>query len=179
MSSPRKIESARANGAKSLGPITAEGLEKSSMNAVTHGLSARTVVLSNEDDEEYDDLLAAYIDQFLPVGRPEMDLVIELVNTKWRQRRVSCIETSIFETEMDSQTASDEIHADTFRALSRSASFDMLNRTESRLDRSFFRTLRSLFQMQRLRNLAPPHQYMSKRTQSQKWTPDPPTPEIA
>src|SRR5713226_10671975 len=56
MSTQRKIDSARANGAKSHGPITEEGRKKSSMNAIKHGLNARTPVLFNETDDEYNAL---------------------------------------------------------------------------------------------------------------------------
>ncbi len=54
MSTQRKIDSARANGAKSHGPITEEGRKKSSMNALKHGLTARTVLFSNDNHAEYD-----------------------------------------------------------------------------------------------------------------------------
>ena len=48
-----KSESARINGAKSRGPKTARGRAFSSQNAVTHGLTARTLVLTNEKLDEF------------------------------------------------------------------------------------------------------------------------------
>src|SRR5258708_12847916 len=95
MSSLRKIDSARANGAKSHGPITEEGRKKSSMNAFKHGLNARTPVLFNETDDEHAALLDSYVQDFQPVGPAEMAAVIDMVDAKWRQRRLLNIESQI------------------------------------------------------------------------------------
>ena len=103
MSTQRKIDSARANGAKSHGPVTEEGRKKSSMNAVKHGLTARTVLFSNDNHAEYDALLESYIQSLQPIDPFEMDLVVEMVNTKWQQRRVQKFETELFDREMDKQ----------------------------------------------------------------------------
>src|SRR5713226_9683348 len=80
MSTQRKIDSARANGAKSHGPITEEGRKKSSMNALKHGLTARTVVLSNEKDDEYTVLVDSYVQDLQPTDSVEMDHVVEMAN---------------------------------------------------------------------------------------------------
>jgi len=103
MSTQRKIDSARANGAKSHGPITEQGRKTSSMNALKHGLTAKTVVLSNENDDEHTTLLESYVHDLQPTGPVEMDLVVEMANAKWRQRRLCKIETELFERQMDEQ----------------------------------------------------------------------------
>src|SRR6266403_889354 len=101
MSTQRKIDAARANGAKSHGPITEQGRKTSSMNALKHGLTARTVVLSNENHDEYTALLESYVEDLQPAGPVEMDLVLEIVNAKWQQRRLSNIESRLFEQHME------------------------------------------------------------------------------
>jgi len=177
MSTQRKIDSARANGAKSHGPITEEGRKTSSMNALKHGLTARTVVLSNENGDEYDGLLDSYVQDLQPNGPVEMDLVLEMVNAKWRQRRFHNVETEMFERQMFEQKeiyvdykSCDEVseHTSAFAALSQSISLPMLHRNEARLERTFSRALNNLLHLRRLRKSNPGAgiQKNEKRTQS-------------
>jgi hypothetical protein len=103
MSSTRKVESARANGAKSQGPVTPEGKQSSSLNSLKHGLTARTLVLSNEARERFDGTVEAYLDELGPLTEIETDLVEEMVAAKWRQRRCWVMEKSALDLQMDSQ----------------------------------------------------------------------------
>jgi len=99
----RKIDSARANGAKSHGPVTEDGRKESSMNALKHGLTARTFLFSNDNHDEYNALFESYIESRQPIDPVEMDLVVDMVNAKWQQRRVQKFETELFDREMDIQ----------------------------------------------------------------------------
>jgi hypothetical protein len=172
MSTQRKIDSARANGAKSRGPITEQGRKTSSMNALKHGLTAKTVVLSNENDDEYTVLLESYVNDLQPTSPVEMDLVTEMANAKWQQRRLSNIESELFEQymeksknpESDSHNATVE-HTAAFRIMSESTSLTMLNRMAARLERTYARALNNLLRLRQSRTKD------EKRTQSQPRTP--------
>jgi hypothetical protein len=189
MSSQRKIHSARTNGAKSHGPKTKKGLEKSSRNALTHGLYSATIVLNGEPREKYQALLDAYIGQFQPDGPAELDLVEEMVAAKWRQRRLWAIETDLLEDEMMVQRKKLDADGETYdevtplsfayRDLSASSALPSLTRHESRLERAYFRALKTLLELQRLRKRAPviAQQNITERTQSQIRTPPDTTPE--
>src|SRR5258708_2104006 len=183
MSSLRKIDSARANGAKSRGPITEEGRKKSSMNAFKHGLNARTPVLFNETDDEHAALLDSYVQDFQPVGPAEMAAVIDMVDAKWRQRRLLNIESQMFELklleqkkELDAACQSyNEVVAHTFafRELAESRALAMVSQMESRFKRDYSRALSDLLRLRRLRASTPvaENKKNEKRTQSQERTP--------
>jgi hypothetical protein len=103
---PKPISAARraasrANGAKSHGPVTPEGKAKSALNAVTHGLTAGTVVLTTENREKYEALLASYRDEYDPQGQTENDLVDELAAAKWLHGRALSMITSLLDVTMD------------------------------------------------------------------------------
>jgi hypothetical protein len=103
MSDLTRAESARINGAKSQGPKTPEGLAISSMNAVRHGITAKTLVLHNENQDQFIEILNAYCDYLLPTNQIEVDLVSDMVAARWRLRRIWRYETAILDIEMDSQ----------------------------------------------------------------------------
>ena len=60
----------------------------SSKNAVTHGFYATDVVLASENQQEFDDLLRAYQDEYCPDGVSEEAAVVELASLHWKKRRL-------------------------------------------------------------------------------------------
>ncbi len=67
---------------------TKTGYDNVRFNALKHGVLSRYTVLSHEDGAQYQDLLAAMIEEHKPTGPTEAHLVEELAGTVWRKRRV-------------------------------------------------------------------------------------------
>jgi hypothetical protein len=97
MTSLRQIEANRRNASKSTGPTTAQGKQRSSRNALRHGLTAETVVGAIESAEDYaDSAIAADYDAQSAVER---ELVLRLASLLWRLRRATSMETGLFEVQ--------------------------------------------------------------------------------
>jgi hypothetical protein len=138
---------------------------------------AHTVVLTNENDGEYTCLLESYVDKFQPADPVEMDLVVDMVNAKWRHRRLFRVESSLYEEQMQKQKEELEAafesynesveHAFAFRKLSESGCITMLSRAESRLERTYSRALRNLLLLRQETR----KNDVENRTQSQDRTP--------
>ena len=94
-SSKRRIESSRANGAKSRGPVTPEGKAKVSQNAVKHGYLAAMVTLSPDEEDIFREIHQAYILRFEPRDQVEHDLVEQIVWANWKMRKIWMNETSV------------------------------------------------------------------------------------
>lgn len=109
-----RSEAARLNGAKSQGPKTPEGLAIASMNAVSHGITARTLILQNEDPKKFDEMRKAYFDHLQPSNPVEIDLVSDIVAARWRLTRIWRYETAILDIEMDSQARDFEKRYETY-----------------------------------------------------------------
>jgi hypothetical protein len=88
MATLAQIEASRRNGAKSKGPVSIEGKQRSSQNAVTHGLSGRKlVVLANEDDSAFREFVQAFEKKLKPVDDIERSFVLQAASARWRLRR--------------------------------------------------------------------------------------------
>jgi hypothetical protein len=149
---------ARANGARSRGPVTPEGKARSSMNAVTHGLSSRNVVLDHESRAAFDALVADFVRAVEPVGPLETALVHDLAAARWRLCRAWGMESAAIDLEVAAQAAQAApatLTALAFRNLAvRPGAFGLLSRYEARHRRSFDRTLQNLVFAQQSRKSA-------------------------
>jgi hypothetical protein len=168
MVSTLKSETARANGAKSRGPTTAEGKEKSSRNAIKHGLTAGNgnILLDCEDPGQFDEILNKLLGIHEPATPAETDLVEEMVAARWRSRRMWTIETGLLNAEILNQqsktdTPDPNIHLTmAFRSLTDdSRSLVLANRYEARLQRLYDRAYKTLRELQQARKSepTPPH----------------------
>ena len=100
MRTERQKQAARANGAKSRGPITPEGKLASSRNAITHGLLAGTIVLKGESEERFNALLADLHAELQPQTSVEITLIETMAAARWRQLRIWGIEKATMEHQM-------------------------------------------------------------------------------
>ena len=74
------------------GPRTEEGKQRSSQNAIKHGLFSLFFLLPGESQDEYDRHLYRYNKEYQPKGATEEDLVRHLAQTEWRRRRIPALE---------------------------------------------------------------------------------------
>ena len=145
-----RSEASRINGAKSRGPVTPAGKARSSRNAITHGLTARDLCLSTEDEAKFNVLQAAYFDKFQPQDQVEADLINEMVAAKWRQQRLWNIETADLDFGIGSareQTAGANVPPALLTALAANEDnkpLELYARYEARLSCIYNRALRNL-----------------------------------
>ena len=91
-----RAEINRANAQHSTGPKTPEGKQRSSLNALRHGLtSGQIIVLPGDDLQAYQRHVESYVHQCKPKGAIEAQLVQTLADTAWRLNRVSALENNL------------------------------------------------------------------------------------
>ena len=159
MSTLRRILASRANGRRSLGPITPEGKRHSSINALTHGLLARIVLMQDESPEAFRQLLDDHLLRFRPVDGVEVGFVEEMTAAAWRLRRAWAMETRMLDNRVAEHPGSSADDAADSRLDCMAAvhsdpdaqhSIDLLARYETRLHMMYQRALHNLLLMRAL-----------------------------
>lgn len=153
MSSFRRIISSRANGALSRGPKTTEGKRKSSQNAVRHGLLSKTVIAQNESNPVFDMVLADHFNALKPANDAELALTKEMVESSYRLRRLWTLENKMMIEAMQTVDSPDELTrlANAFSQLAESPGYLVLDRYAVTLDRTYYRALRDILLLRKLR----------------------------
>ena len=155
MSSHRKTESSRANGARSHGPVTAEGKQRSSQNALRHGLLAGQVLLEGESREAFEENLTDLVQRFQPADEVAYSFIEEMAVCHWRIRRTWAIEAHMLQKQVDLtdlQPGDDGIGCltDAFETYAASPALAVIHRYETRLHRMYRRALKNLLLLRTL-----------------------------
>jgi hypothetical protein len=85
----------RANSQYSTGPRTPAGKQRSSLNALRHGLTAASPVLPSEDPAAHADHRRRFFDEYQPGTPTESQLVQEIADTSWRLNRIPLLEAEV------------------------------------------------------------------------------------
>jgi len=153
MSSLRRTQSSRANGALSKGPVTPEGKLHSSQNAIIHGLLADCIVLEEESRENFLALLQQHVDHFQPANEVEFGMIEEMCAARWRQRRAWAIETRLFDTQIARPPDGDSLDrmAGAIDFMAAAPSLSLVHRYETRLHIMYGRALKNLITLRKIK----------------------------
>ena len=86
--SSKRAEANRRNAARSTGPRSAIGKDRSRFNAVKHGMAAKLPVLPGEDADAFRAHRDAWTAELRPRGQVERQLVDRAVHVSWQLQRV-------------------------------------------------------------------------------------------
>ena len=103
MPTQKQIEAARINGAKSHGPVTPEGKQASSTNAIRHGLLSGSIVLKGESIARFEALYDDLLSEHQPATQSEIAVVNVMAAALWRQLRVWGFEKLWVDTDIANQ----------------------------------------------------------------------------
>src|SRR5260370_9796489 len=143
MATLKQFEANRRNAQKSTGPKTLEGKAAVSMNALRHGLRARSVVLPGENREEFNQLCDDLELEWNPQSRTEQFYVEQMAVSQWKLIRMEVVEVNIFK---DPEAAKNQLPM-----------LDRLWQAQCRLQRSYCRAQPELERLQACRRHPAPH----------------------
>ena len=132
----------RANAQHSTGPVTSEGKARVAQNALKHGLTAKHVVIRDDEHEEFDALRDALEAELAPQGAVETLTFREILHAAWNLQRFRRLEA-----EVSLGTIDDFTKPDTTGVL------DRLTRHQTRAQRAYYRAVQELRTLQTNRAL--------------------------
>ena len=142
MTSPAQAAANQANAQFSTGPRTEEGKARSAQNARKHGLTARDLVLRDDERQEFEGLQASLIAELDPQGAIETLTFNQLLHAAWNLQRYRRLEADLQVNGLDPLL--DDSAAQTLERLSRYA---------ARAERAYYRAIKELRALQTNRGL--------------------------
>src|ERR1022692_846209 len=88
MATSKQIDANRRNALRSTGPRTFKGKAISSMNALRHGLRARTIILPGEKHHEFHHLCDYLEAEWNPQSQQEQSYVRQMAIAQWKLIRM-------------------------------------------------------------------------------------------
>jgi hypothetical protein len=161
ISTNARAEASRRNGARSRGPVSAEGRAGSARNAVKHGLRTNKIqVLGSEEEAEFLTLAAALRKDLAPEGPLQEHLAGQIALAIWRARRSERIETELFNYYLEKDRRGDEPPPDfgllVIRDRNGARALDTLLRYRCSAQTELFRSLAALKALQAEMATLPP-----------------------
>ena len=162
MATERQIEANRLNAQKSSGPKSPEGKATVSMNSLRHGMRARAVVLPNENEGRFHQLCDELEAEWQPQTNTELALLEKMAIAQWKLVRAERREAIICGVYTDEK---------------QETMLEPLAKFQERFDRSFFRALRELEKLQKIRRQTaaePPAREAPTVAEPERQPPQPP-----
>jgi hypothetical protein len=155
-----RTEINQTNAQHSTGPKTQAGKQRSSLNALRHGLTSQIVVMPTEDLEAYQRHLKSFTDEYHPKGATEAHLVQSVADTSWRLNRVVAMESNLLtlaaanqpDALYDAPSQVQDAMALVTAIESQSKALANLSLHSQRLSRQFEKTVTQLREIQKTRH---------------------------
>jgi hypothetical protein len=152
----------RANAQHSTGPRSEAGKQRSSLNALRHGLTGQVIVLPTEDLAAYQRHSQAFLDEYQPKGANETQLVQSLLDTAWQVNRAATIALNLLTlglTELEDRIRASHPEAEAGLVLAlayreHDRAYINIGIQRQRLSRQYERTLALLRQIQAERRVS-------------------------
>jgi hypothetical protein len=140
----------------STGPRTAQGKQRSSLNALRHGLTGQTVVIPSDDLRAHRNFCRGFFEEYQPQTATESQLVQTIADCSWRLNRLRSQEQTLLSLGTIEQQ--DNINTQDHRAATTCAAalafekharmLSNLTLYEQRISREFERALKMLKEIQ-------------------------------
>jgi hypothetical protein len=114
------------------------------MNALAHGMTARTVVLPHENAEEYEAMHQGLDESYRPANQNENVLVTRIAQAYWRMQRCYSVERAFLENRTSGSEDPEAAMANLFVDKAESARMRLMMRYVAAAERAYYKAMADL-----------------------------------